>query len=118
MTSSSQPPTTNPGHPPPASAFSAHIPPAQAGKQQVNPLRLPRLPIREPSQDSVYETFSWEVRYNWGALRFGIRVKDDCLATIAIDLANLQRPGDCNRRLIDAISVKIRDGLVANRPSM
>jgi hypothetical protein len=38
-----------------------------------------------PTGHSVYETFGWEVRYNWGAPRFGIRVKDDCLATIAID---------------------------------
>jgi hypothetical protein len=41
-----------------------------------------------PIGHSVYETFGWEVRYNWGALRFGIRVKDDCLATIAVDAAN------------------------------
>jgi hypothetical protein len=38
-----------------------------------------------PTGHSVYETFGWEVRYDWGALRFGIRVKDDCLATIAVE---------------------------------
>jgi hypothetical protein len=52
-----------------------------------------------PTGHSVYETFGWEVRYDWGALRFGIRVKDDCLATIAVDPANPPQPGDVARRL-------------------
>ena len=34
----------------PAPEFSAQIPAAQTEKQQVNPLRLPRTPNREPSQ--------------------------------------------------------------------
>lgn len=41
-----------------------------------------------PTGHSVYETFGWEVGYDWGALHFGIRVKDDCLATIAFEAAN------------------------------
>jgi hypothetical protein len=46
-----------------------------------------------PTGHSVHETFGWEVRYHWGALRFGIRVKDDCLTTIAVDPANAPQPG-------------------------
>lgn len=38
-----------------------------------------------PTGHSVYETFGWEVGYDWGALRFGIRVKDDCLVTIGAE---------------------------------
>ena len=41
-----------------------------------------------PTGHSVYETFGWEVRYDWGALRFGIRVKDNCLTAIAFEPAN------------------------------
>ena len=41
-----------------------------------------------PTGHSVYETFGWEARYHWGALRFGIRVKDRCLATIAVEPPN------------------------------
>lgn len=41
-----------------------------------------------PFGHSVYETFGWEVRYDWGVLRFGIRVKDACLTTIALEPAN------------------------------
>lgn len=44
------------------------------------------------SGHSVYETFGWEVRHDWGALGFGIRVKDDCLATIAFEPANAPPP--------------------------
>jgi hypothetical protein len=52
-----------------------------------------------PSGHSVYETFGWEVGYHWGVLRFGIRVKDGCLATIAVDAANASQRGDAARRL-------------------
>ncbi|MBO0880608.1 MAG: hypothetical protein J2P17_09740 [Mycobacterium sp.] len=49
----------------------------------------PSLALRyAPTGHSVYETFGWEVGYPWGALRFGIRVKDDCLVTIAVDPPN------------------------------
>jgi hypothetical protein len=41
-----------------------------------------------PSGHSVYETFGWEVAFPWGLLQFGIRVKDDCLATIGIEPVN------------------------------
>ena len=51
-----------------------------------------------PTGHSVYETFGWEVRHEWGALRFGIRVKDDCLATIALEPATAPQPGDAARR--------------------
>jgi hypothetical protein len=47
-----------------------------------------------PTGHSVYETFGWEVGYPWGALRFGIRVKDDCLATVAIDPPKCALTGD------------------------
>jgi hypothetical protein len=50
-----------------------------------------------PTGHSVYETFGWEVRYDWGGLRFGIRAKDDCLATIAVDPADPPQPGDAAR---------------------
>lgn len=53
-----------------------------------------------PTGHSVYETFGWEVRHDWGALRFGIRVKDDCLSTIALEPANAPRPGDVASRLL------------------
>jgi hypothetical protein len=51
-----------------------------------------------PTGHSVYDTFGWEVCYGWGALRFGIRVKDDCLATIALEPADAPKPGDVARR--------------------
>jgi hypothetical protein len=52
-----------------------------------------------PTGHSVYETFGWEVLYDWGALRFGIRVKDDCLSTIALEPTNAPQPGDMAGRL-------------------
>jgi hypothetical protein len=45
-----------------------------------------------PTGHSVYETFGWEVHHDWGALGFGIRVKDDCLATIALEPTNAPPP--------------------------
>jgi hypothetical protein len=45
-----------------------------------------------PSGHSVHETFGWEVRHDWGVLRFGIRVQDDCLATIALEPAAAAQP--------------------------
>jgi hypothetical protein len=52
-----------------------------------------------PTGHSIYETFGWEVRYDWGALRFGIRAKDNCLATIALEPATAAQPGSAARRL-------------------
>jgi hypothetical protein len=43
-----------------------------------------------PTGHSVYDTSGWEAAYQWGVLRFGIRMKDDCLATVAIE--PLHRP--------------------------
>ena len=55
----------------------------------------PALELRfGPTGHSAYETFGWEVRHDWGALRFGIRVKDDCLATIAFEPATAPQPDD------------------------
>jgi hypothetical protein len=51
-----------------------------------------------PTGHSVYETLGWEVRYDWGALRFGIRVKDDCLSTIALEPATVPQAGDISGR--------------------
>ena len=40
-----------------------------------------------PRGHSVYETFGWQVSYDWGVLCFGIRVTDQCLSTIALEPA-------------------------------
>lgn len=51
-------------------------------------VRYPSVNLRYgPHGHSDYETWGWEVRYGWGALRFGMRVKDDCLVTIALEPA-------------------------------
>lgn len=53
----------------------------------------PLLELRyAPTGHSVYETHGWELRDNWGVLRFGIRVKDDCLVAIALEPTNAPRP--------------------------
>ncbi len=47
---------------------------------------------RMPTGRSAYETFDWEVQYEWGVLGFGMSEKDQCLVTIYLNPANAPQP--------------------------